>query len=371
MYIESLKLINFRNYIEQKINFSKNINFIYGNNAQGKTNILESIYLCSVGKSHRYAKDIELVYFGEQHYYIEAALIRNNRNYKIEISFNNKKGKKIKAGGIELKKIGELLGKVVVVMFSPDDLKLVKDSPAYRRRFLDILICQLHASYLFNLQQYIKILEQRNNLLKQVKFKPEFESTIDVWDEKLEQVGSKIIKKRIEFIDKIAQTVKMVHSNITSYKENLEIIYKCNIIDENYGNISYEEIRDKFAKVLKKNKDIDFKRGFTSVGPHRDDFKLLINKLDVEKYGSQGQQRTVVLSLKLAELEILKEEIQENPILLLDDVFSELDENRRNFLKAYIKDLQVFITSTDNLWENPDNKDIKVLKVTNGSIYKD
>ena len=371
MYIKSLKLINFRNYIEQKISFCNKINYIYGNNAQGKTNILEAIYISSVGKSHRYAKDLELVCFGAQNYFIELDLVRNNRNYKIEIGFNNKKGKKIKVGGIELKKIGELLGKLVVVIFSPDDLKLVKDSPAYRRRFLDILICQLHVSYLFNLQQYIKILEQRNNLLKQVKFKPELESTIDVWDEKLEQVGSKIIKKRIEFILKIAENVRIIHSKITSYKENLEVIYKCNIIDENCDSMSYEEIRDKFTKALKKNKDIDFKRGFTSVGPHRDDFKLLINELDVEKYGSQGQQRTVVLSLKLAEIEILKEEIQESPVLLLDDVFSELDENRRNFLKAYIKDIQVFITSTDKLWENSKNTNIKVIKVTNGNIYEE
>lgn len=368
MYIEKIRLVNFRNYADEKIEFNKNVNLIIGDNAQGKTNILEAIYLCAVGKSHRFVKDVEIIFFGKYGYFIEIYLNKSKRSYKIEVEFSTKIGKRIKAGGIELKKIGELLGKLVVVMFSPDDLRLVKESPSYRRRFIDILICQLYASYLFDLQQYHKVLEQRNNLLKQIKNKPDLEVTLDIWDDKLVEAGSRVILRRIEFAGKIMIEGKKIHNKLTLEKEELNVEYRCMFLLENYIDINYEQISEKFKSEIKKNKIIDIKRGFTSVGPHRDDLRLSINGLDIAKFGSQGQQRTVVLSLKLAELEILKQEIGESPVLLLDDVFSELDENRREFLRENIKDLQVFITSTDDLEESMKNEKYRVFKVKSGNV---
>ena len=370
MYIKSLRLVDFRNYSNQRIEFDKKMNLIYGDNAQGKTNILEAIYLCSIGKSQRNIKDDDLVFFGNNGYFIEIDLIKEVRNYKIEIGYNKEKGKAIRVGGIGLKSVGELLGKLVVVMFSPDDLKMVKEGPAYRRRFLDILICQLHSSYLYDLQSYYKILNQRNNLLKQIRSISNIENTLDVWDEKLAEVGSKIIEKRISFVKKIAEKGLNIHKNI-AINENLNIKYACSFINKNDENLKNNDIYKNFYKAILQSRDKDIKRGFTNEGPHRDDLKFLINNLDVEKFGSQGQQRTVVLSLKLAELDILEEEIQDKPILLLDDVFSELDENRRDYLKQYIKDFQVFITSTDKEEMINQNESIHALRVVNGSISKD
>ena len=370
MYIEKLRLVNFRNYADEKIEFYKNVNLIIGNNAQGKTNILEAIYMCAVGKSHRFAKDVEILFFGKYGYFIEINLIKNKRSYKIKVEFSTKTGKRIKVGGIELKKIGDLLGKLVVVMFSPEDLRMVKESPLYRRRFIDILICQLHVSYLFDLQQYHKVLDQRNNLLKQIKNKPTLETTLGIWDDKLIEAGSRVVLRRIEFVEKIVREGKKIHNKLTLDKEELNVKYRCSFLIENYTVLGYEQISEKFKREIEKSKTIDIKRGFTSIGPHRDDLILSINGLDIAKFGSQGQQRTVVLSLKLAELEILKQEIGESPVLLLDDVFSELDENRREFLRENLKEIQVFITSTDDIGESKKRDTVKVFKVKNGNVLE-
>lgn len=370
MYIKSLRLVDFRNYSNQKIEFDKGINLIFGDNAQGKTNILEAIYICSIGKSQRNIRDEDLVLFGQGGYFIEIDLIKEKRSYKIEIGFNKQKGKAVRIGGVGLKSIGELLGKLVVVMFFPDDLKMIKEGPSYRRRFLDILICQLHSSYLYDLQSYHKILNQRNNLLKQIKITPDIENTLDVWDEKLAQVGSKIIQKRICFVKKIIEKVLVIHKNL-ALNEELKVKYDCSFIDKADENLSNNDIYEHFYKALQKSREKDIKRGFTNEGPHRDDLKFFINNLDVEKFGSQGQQRTVVLSLKLAELNILEEEIEDKPILLLDDVFSELDESRREYLKQYIKEFQVLITSTDKSEIVKENDSIRTLKVVNGSVCEE
>ena len=367
MHIKSLRLVDFRNYSNQKVEFSKNTNLLFGDNAQGKTNILEAIYICSIGKSHRGAKDIEMVAFNKECYYIELELVKRERNIKIEIGFKKEKGKAIKVSGTALKSSGELLGNLVVVIFAPDDLKMIKDGPSFRRRFLDILICQLHTSYLYDLQEYYKILNQRNNLLKQIKFAPNLYDTLDIWDENLINTGSRIIQKRIEFSKKIIEKCGDIHDKLT-IDEKLEVKYESSILNNDKENISLNELIDNFYRELKKNRDLDVKRGFTNQGPHRDDLKFFINGLDIEKFGSQGQQRTAILSLKLSELKILEEEIEEKPILLLDDVFSELDESRRNYLREYIKDFQTFITSTDDIEVINENENIKSMKVKSGTI---
>ncbi len=367
MHIKRIKLIDFRNYSHQQIEFFEKGNLLFGDNAQGKTNILEAIYICAVGKSHRQVKDINLVKIGTNGYFIETELIKNQRSYKIEVGFRDKE-KKIKVAGNELRRVGELPGKLVVVMFSPDDLRMVKESPLYRRRFIDILICQIHASYLFSLQQYYKILNHRNSLLKQIKVKPQLKETLDTWDEKLAEKGSRIVYQRIIFIKNIAASSKKIHDKITSGKEELDINYKCSLLEKE--EISEKQLKEKLIEDLLISREADIRRGFTSIGPHRDDIEISINNKEAGKYGSQGQQRTAVLSLKLAELEILREEIQENPVLLLDDVFSELDAKRRELLGQYIEDTQFFITSTDLIDCRVCGKEMRQFNVENGNIYE-
>lgn len=344
MYIERIKLINFRNYENQEVSFSKEINCLYGDNAQGKTNLLEAIHICSLGKSHKMSRDSELVFFKKEGYFIEIDLIRNNRKCKIEVGGSDGKRKKIKISGKETNKRRELIGKLIVVLFSPDEMKIIKEGPQNRRRFLDILGAQLSTAYLFDLQQYQKVMEQRNTLLRQIYYNPLLEDTLDVWDQKLAQFGARIIIKREEIIKKLNEKIIDIHKEITNNQEIIKLEYKNSVIKNNTQNL-----QNKIQEEIKKSRRSDIKRGITQVGPHRDDILFIINEKDAEKFCSQGQQRTAVLSLKLAELGIVKDTIGENPVLLLDDVFSELDEGRRIMLAKHIRETQTFITSTDKI----------------------
>lgn len=365
MYVKNIKLINFRNYSNLSLDFSKDINLLYGENAQGKTNILEAIYLSAIGKSPRNARDTEMIYFGKEGYYIEINLIKNERNYKIEIGVNSKKEKKIKISGREIKKISELIGKLLVILFSPDELKLIKESPYFRRRFLDILICQLNSTYLLKLQRYYKITAQRNNLLKQLKINKSIRDTLEIWDREFAETAVFILKKRIELFNIIKEKAEKIHLKLTDNKEKLEIIYK-NTASNDLNNFNMTE--EEFLKKIKSIRDTDIEKGFTHIGPHRDDIIIKINNKDAGKYASQGQQRTIALSLKLAELDTIKEETGESPVLLLDDVFSELDSIRRRFILDNIRDTQVFITSTEKLEEGSFTENIRYYKVKEGKI---
>lgn len=364
MYVNKIKLVNFRNYPQAEVKFLNGINILYGYNAQGKTNIIEAIYLSALGKSLRAVRDSEMILFGSEGYFVEIDLNKNDRSYKIEIGVNNKKEKRIKISGREIKKTREIIGKLIVVLFSPDELKIIKESPYYRRRFLDILICQLNASYLLTLQKYYKIAGQRNNLLKQIKKRRELEETLDIWNQEYAETAVFLLKKRVEYIKTLKEKAEKIHEKLTEGKEKIDINYKSTfkrIIKENF---SVEE----FLLELEKTKDIDIEAGFTHIGPHRDDIIININEKDAGKYGSQGQQRTAVLSLKLAEMEVIKEEISESPVLLLDDVFSELDNKRRQYLLEYIKGVQVFITCTGKIDDSEFLGDIKYYRINNGSI---
>lgn len=364
MIIDSIALLNFRNYKHLNINLSSGINVFHGNNAQGKTNILEAIYLCATSKSHRTNKEKEIILFGEEESHLRITVNKNNIYQKIDVHLkkNNKKG--IAVNGITLKKMNELFGIVNVILFSPEDLSIIKDGPKQRRRFIDLELCQLDPIYYFNLQQYHKVLKQRNNLLKQLTGK---ESNIldltKIWDDQLINYGIKIIKRREIFINDLNNIIKSIHKKLTGDKEDLTIIYEKNIDIESF----YNKLVQSFKQDLK-NKN-------TLFGPHKDDINFLINKIDVRKYGSQGQQRTCALSLKLAEINLVKEVINDNPILLLDDVLSELDENRQKFLLENINQIQTIITCTgiDDFIRN--NLSIDMLyKVENGSvkqIFKD
>lgn len=353
MLITELELQNFRNYKSQKIEFNKNINIFYGDNAQGKTNIIEAIFISAFGKSFRTNKEKELIKYDEDFLNIDLKYENINREEKIKIQVANKKY--VYINGVKIKKLSELLGKLNIVLFTPDDINILKNGPAQRRRFLDMMIGQIRPNYVYNLNMYLKVLEQRNNYLKQLKNEKINYELLDIWDEKLAEYSNKVCLYRLEFINKIKDKINRIHKEITENKEEIKIEYITDSLDKNG-----------FKKQLKDRRKVDIIKGYTTKGVHRDDFNIYINNNLVNIYGSQGQHRTAVLSLKMCELEIIKEEIGENPILLLDDFMSELDSKRRNNFLKNIKDVQVIITCTDEIKENNISK--KVFYVNNGIV---
>lgn len=355
MIIDNIYLENFRNYKTQEIKLNKNINVFYGNNAQGKTNILEALYICAFGRSFRTHKDAELINFEKDLAKIKVDFEKNSRKKNIEIAINRKEKKSIKLNGIKVNKNSELLGNMNIVLFSPDDTIILKDSPASRRKFLDILISQLRPNYAHLLSEYNKVLDQRNAMLKSKKIE-----TIDIWNEQLANFADKIFKYRDEYITKLQNHIETIAPKLTNEKENLIIKYKTRYIS-----------KEKFINDLENNINNDLFRGYTSIGVHRDDFELFVNNMELNLYGSQGQHRTTVLALKFAEMEIINEEVLEKPILLLDDITSELDLERLNLIFNKIKDYQVLITCTDaNIIRNFDclTNDIKLYKISKGSL---
>lgn len=334
MYIESLQLNNYRNYNELSIMFDENTNILYGDNAQGKTNILESIYMAATTKSHRGSKDKEIIKIGEEESHIRLCIKKCEINHKIDMHIRKNKNKGVAIDGVPIRRTTELFGLINVIFFSPEDLSIIKNGPSERRRFLDLELCQISRLYYQNLAAYHKVLNQRNNLLKQIIYNKKLMDTLDVWNLQLVDYGTRVIHERNHFIEMLNEIVKDIHYNLTSGKEKLEIVYdKCIEADD-------------FEKALKEKVLIDLNYSSTQTGPHRDDIVFLVNGLDARKYGSQGQQRTVALSLKIAEIKLVKKIINDHPILLLDDVMSELDSKRRETLIQEIKDIQTIITCT-------------------------
>lgn len=334
MYIKDIHIKNFRNYKDTKLEFNKNLNLFLGKNAQGKTNLLESIYIMGLGKSFRTNKDQEMIAFGENNSKVISNVIDENfnRETEIEIDFNNE-GKLIKVNGLKLQRTIDLLENVYIVVFSPDDLKIVKEGPENRRKFLDRELCQIKPVYYSDLGNYKKVLKQRNQLLRD---KNNDSKLFDVFDESLAEYAVRIVNERKKFIERLLNISKNIHSKISQNTENLEISYETKVSN-----------KEEYIKNLKKNREIDYTKGYTSFGPHKDDLKIVVNGTDIRVYGSQGQQRTAALSLKLAEIGLIKEETGQNAVLLLDDVLSELDKNRQKYLIEAMKDVQVFITSTE------------------------
>lgn len=360
MYVNSLKLENFRNYVELNINFIKGVNILIGDNAQGKTNILESIYYCSLGKSHRTNKDKELISWekDESHIKLHVNKERLDKNVEIKIFKDGKKG--IRINTIKINKISELMGVFNAVMFSPEDLKIVKESPMNRRKFLDIELCKLDRQYYYNLVQYNKILDERNAMLK--KWNNQIYDIIDIYDEQLSNFGAYIIKQRMFYIENLNLKGKKIHEDITSGTESIKFKYLSFVKNT-------EMCKEQLKEQLIKNRKNDIEKRTTTIGPHRDDFSILINGADVKNFGSQGQQRTAVLTIKFSSLEIIKEVINEYPVLLLDDVLSELDINRQKYILNSIKNVQTIITCTgiEKIREYL-NDDVKVFNVKKGMI---
>lgn len=366
LIIEDIRLINFRNYNDIYLKLNEKINFFIGNNAQGKTNLLESIYIASLGSSYRTNRDRDIINFNKKEAYIGLNYLSNNMKKLIEVKMSDKESKRIKINRLELENLKELQSGLNVVLFSPDDLVLVKGGPRERRSFLNNSISELKPVYKHNLSRYNKILYQRNNLLKSKKSKENIRSLIEIFDIQLADVGSDIILYRKSYIDNLDKISNNIHKNLTLNEENLKLEYKTNLSLNIYNK---DHIKNIFLKKLVGTFEKDFIVGTTEIGPHRDDFDINIDSINARSFASQGQQRTIVLSMKLSEIEIIYYEKGEYPILLLDDVFSELDKNRREFLTNFLKKTQTIITSTD-LMEIDELKDISmsIFNIKNGKI---
>lgn len=345
MFINELKLKNYRNYEELTIQFENKVNVILGENAQGKTNVMESIYVLAMAKSHRTSNDKELIGWDKEYAKIEGSIEKYNRSTALQLVIS-KKGKKAKLNHIEQEKLSQYVGAMNVIMFAPEDLNLVKGSPQVRRRFIDMEIGQVSAIYLHDLSRYQKIMQQRNHYLKLLQMRKQKDQTmLDVLTEQLCEAAAKIIYKRLRFISELQKWAKPVHSGISRGLETLRIKYKPSVdVSEDYDLTKMiEAYEQKFAKIREK----EIERGATLAGPHRDDLTFFVNDHDVQTYGSQGQQRTTALSLKLAEIDLIHNEIGEYPILLLDDVLSELDDYRQSHLLNTIQGkVQTFVTTT-------------------------
>jgi len=365
MKVNKLILKNFRNYIDITLTFTQSINIFIGQNGQGKTNILEAIYYGAMGHSHRTNTDSELIRWQQESASISIFFSRLTIENNLLFKFNNNQKKEIITNNYPIKP-KELIGLLNVVLFSPEDLMLIKGLPNMRRRFLDIEISQISPTYYQQLLKYNRIVAQRNTLLKKIREYTEKPEMLDAWDEQLAIVGDQIVKKRQVAVKKLAMLANLMHRRITNNKENLTVIYHKHGIDDKVTEHLIDEYRFKLVE-LRQN---DIYRGSTSVGPHRDDLILSVNGINLRTFGSQGQQRTGVLALKLAELEFIKSETGEYPVLLLDDVMSELDASRREHLIAFIQDrIQTFITATEEKYF-PDNKFGEFHQVVNGTIME-
>ena len=334
MKIRSLKLKNYRNYDLLKLDFDGAANIFYGDNAQGKTNILEAVYISGTTKSHRGAKDRELIRFGQDESHIEAIVEKNGIDYQLDMHLKKNSPKGIAINKMPIRKASELFGIVNFVFFSPEDLNIIKNGPSERRRFIDMELSQLDRVYLSNLTNYNRIVNQRNHLLKSIGMGGELKDTLEVWDMQLIQYGDKIIERRKEFLDRVNEIISSIHKKLTGDREEIQVIY-----EPSNGNLTLEQ-------ALQKNRERDIRIKSTSAGPHRDDICFMVGGLDIRRYGSQGQQRTAALSLKLSEIELVKQAAKDTPVLLLDDVLSELDKHRQNYLLDSINDIQTLITCT-------------------------
>ena len=371
MRIKKLKVENFRNLENLDIEFSEGVNIIYGNNAQGKTNIIESIYIFSFGKSFRANKDIELLKFDKEYFLSNIEIMKRDRELEMDFGFDKISNKKmIKVNGVIQKKISDIIGKLNVVVFKPEDIKIVTDSPIIRRKYIDYLISSISKSYLENITKYKKVMEERNNLLKEIKLRlkgsknlDETDSNfLDVYDKLLSKLNWEIYNERKRVIEKLNNYIYDIHLKLTENyinNEKLHIKYVSNVaedIEKMYNNLSKSRLND-------------ISKGYTSLGIHRDDYIISINSLDVSIYGSQGQKKSSIISLKLSELKVIEEVIGEKPVLLLDDYMSELDEKRRLKFLDIIEDIQIIITTTHKI--SIDGKENTYFYVDNGKIERE
>ncbi len=369
MYVKKVTLKNFRNYSFQEVEFKKGLNVIHGNNAQGKTNLLESIFVGAIGKSFKSVSEKEIISFGEKFSDIKIDYYANGRDMYNTVRLFNGKKKAVTLNGVALTKMSELVGNLTVVIFTPEELSLVKDGPGIRRRFADMAISQIKPKYMHILSKYNKALEQKNKLLKEIKNKPSLKETLSLWNEQLAQAGARIIILRREFLERIEKAAASVHREISLGKEDLTLFYKT--LEGSEKLTSAEEVKDLLLKALQEGTEKEIILGQGIIGPHRDDVIFNINGNNAKIYGSQGQQRTIVLAVKLAQREIFLEESGQEPILLLDDILGELDITRREYLFSKIGSSQVFITCTDTDRIEEKGKNTAYFRVEGGHIREE
>ncbi len=357
MKINQLELSEFRNYESLSVEFDGSVNILYGDNAQGKTNVLEAIYLCGTTKSHKGSKEKEMIRLSSEESHIRMQIEKAGIPHRIDMHLRKNKAKGVAIDGIPIKRSSELMGLLHIVFFSPEDLSMIKNGPGERRRFIDLELCQLDPTYLYHLSNYNRGINQRNNLLKQIGFNKSLKDTVEVWDSQLIEHGSVIIDTRKRFVDELNELLPKIHAKLSGGKEELYVRYEPNVTKQEFG------------QKLVMNLDRDLMLKVTGNGPHRDDISFYVGDKNLKSFGSQGQQRTAALSLKLAEIELVRNKIKESPVLLLDDVLSELDRNRQSYLLESITDLQTIITCT-GLEEFVDNKKRyhKIFHVVEGII---
>ncbi|MFA5526975.1 MAG: DNA replication/repair protein RecF [Peptostreptococcales bacterium] len=366
MFIKNIHIKNFRNYKEEIVSFNKKFNIIIGKNGQGKTNLIESIYLMSIGKSFRSFNDNDMIQLDQDNALINGVICKKYSEVDIQILLSRKNKKIIKLNQTPLRRNSQILNNVYIVCFTPEDLRIVKDGPEKRRNFINRELCQIKPLYYSQLYKYNKILVQRNACLKNINnFNKKDDMMLDIWNKEMIKYGINLIKNREEFIKRLNNISKKIHAKLTNEKENLEILYDCSVDKA-------EEIKEEnYYKKLKETEKKDIMRGYTSIGPHKDDLIIKINGIDVRNFGSQGQQRTASLSLKLAEIKLIAEETGEIPILILDDVLSELDQYRQNYLVNFLKNMQVFITTTEiKEFIVKDLQEYSIFNIQEGNIEK-
>ncbi len=341
MRITSIQLNDFRNYARAELRPCEGVTVLYGNNAQGKTALLESVVLACTGRSHRTPRDRELIRWDQENGRVFICAERRDGSHEVEMLLNRQGRKIVKVNGRALQRTGELMGHVSGVLFAPEDLRMIKDGPAERRRFIDMELSQIRPAYYYALQRYAHALMQRNKLLRDIVLNPALTATLEDWDAQLARHGAAIMAMRADFVKQISGAAHENHLEISGGLEDLRARYVPSI--ETDGNDPEQAL---FA-ALRASRENDMRRGATGVGPHRDDLMLTLSGMDVRAYGSQGQQRTTALSLKLAELDIMRRELGEAPVLMLDDVMSELDPARRRQLLGRLKGIQTIVTCTD------------------------
>lgn len=349
MYLQHIHLYHYRNYTNQQIDLNRGINILIGENGQGKTNLLEAIYYLATGGNFRGNKDLELIEWNQNYFRLLGQLKKDGseRCYDLDIYVDNEKRKQLKINGVKYKSMSELHDYLRVVLFSPDDLKIVKGSPAERRRYMDIIMCQLDRSYHRLIHDYERVVQQRNNLLKELQYRQQNRGQLDVWNNYLIEYGSQIIYKRIQFLKLLVPLARRVQQELTQQKERFTVTYHCSM--GAIGDFSVEQIKSLFRKIVEQKTGEEVLRGTTLWGPHRDDLIFYLNGMDLKRYGSQGQQRTGILSLKMAEIQTFYQYYGEYPLLLLDDVMSELDDSRRHYLIEMVKKnkIQTIITGAN------------------------
>jgi DNA replication and repair protein RecF len=370
MLLQSLELKNYRNYQELSCDFSSSLNILQGRNAQGKTNLIEAVYYLSIGKSYRPVKEDQLIRWEQNAFFVSGKIQNRLGVLSMSITFDRsaKSVKQICVGGLKTRKPSDLIGNLNSVLFAPEDLSMIKGSPQERRNFLDYDISQISTEYFQELQKYRRLLTQRNHLLKQIRFGQHDKTSLSVWDEQLLTSASRIVQKRLRALEKLTPLMRLTQRKLTGGAENLDIKYLLNKKKE--LKIS-DDILNALKEVQKETLHEELKQGITLWGPHRDDLSIVVNGMDLKLYGSQGQHRTAVLALKLSELEFFRGETGEYPVLLLDDVMSELDERRRNELILFIqnKEIQCFITTTDSIGIfDKYEKEVRIYQVRTGQI---